>query len=120
MLPVQILRINLMTDSFPAIALGMDPGEKNIMTRKPRQKNEHILSHMWRFISIASVIVTVVALILYINANNVVGIAKARTLVITMIIIFELFLVFAVRSDKYNIWELKNNMSIWRSILIVL
>lgn len=120
MLPVQILRINLMTDSFPAIAVGMDPGEKNIMLRKPRPKGEHILSRMGWFIAIASTIATAAALLLYFSTDHLLGIAKARTLVITMIIVFELFLVFAVRSDRYNIRELKTNKTIRRSILIVL
>jgi len=44
MVAVQILWLNLVTDSLPAIALGMDPAEKDIMLRKPRSKKEHILS----------------------------------------------------------------------------
>lgn len=42
--PVQILWINLVTDTFPAIALGVEPTEKNIMKRKPRGKKSNFLS----------------------------------------------------------------------------
>ncbi len=42
--PVQILWINLVTDTFPAIALGVEPTEKNIMERKPRGRSSNFLS----------------------------------------------------------------------------
>lgn len=44
LLPVQILFVNLITDSLPAIALGVEPVEKDIMKEKPRRKNLHLLS----------------------------------------------------------------------------
>ncbi|MHA0856815.1 cation-translocating P-type ATPase [Paenibacillus sp. CMAA1364] len=40
LLPTQILWINLVTDTLPAIALGVDPGEKDVMKKKPRDSNE--------------------------------------------------------------------------------
>ncbi len=45
LLPIQLLWINLVTDSLPAIALGMEPVEYDIMKRRPRDKNESIFSH---------------------------------------------------------------------------
>lgn len=42
--PVHLLWINLISDCFPAIALGMEPAEKGIMSRKPRSSNSHIFS----------------------------------------------------------------------------
>ncbi|KIS03774.1 calcium-translocating P-type ATPase, PMCA-type [Paucilactobacillus wasatchensis] len=42
--PVQILWINLVTDTFPAIALGVEPTEKNIMKRPPRGRKSNFLS----------------------------------------------------------------------------
>jgi P-type Ca2+ transporter type 2C len=44
LLPVQILWMNLITDGLPAMALGIDPPEKNIMDRKATRKKEQILS----------------------------------------------------------------------------
>lgn len=43
--PVQILWINLVTDTFPAIALGVEKGEKNIMQQKPRGSKSNFLSN---------------------------------------------------------------------------
>jgi len=45
LLSMQLLWINLVTDSLPAIALGMEPVEKDIMDRKPRPKDESIFAH---------------------------------------------------------------------------
>jgi Ca2+-transporting ATPase len=42
--PVHLLWINLISDCFPAIALGMEPAEQGIMSRKPRSSNSHIFS----------------------------------------------------------------------------
>ncbi|MBM6614615.1 cation-translocating P-type ATPase [Desemzia sp. RIT804] len=41
---LQLLFINLVNDSIPAIALGMEPGEPNVMNRKPRNPNEGIFA----------------------------------------------------------------------------
>ncbi len=42
--PVHLLFINLLTDSLPAIALGLEPGSKDVMKEKPRPMNESILT----------------------------------------------------------------------------
>ncbi len=45
LLPIQILLVNLVTDGLPAIALGLEPPEKNTMNVRPRQKNEGVFSN---------------------------------------------------------------------------
>ncbi len=45
LMPVQLLWINLVTDSLPALALGMEPVEKDVMRRKPRAKTESLFAH---------------------------------------------------------------------------
>lgn len=44
LLPVQILFVNIITDSLPAIALGVEPVEKEIMAEKPRRKKDNLFS----------------------------------------------------------------------------
>lgn len=44
LLPIHLLWINLVTDTFPAIALGMEPAEKDLMSRKPRGRNSNLFS----------------------------------------------------------------------------
>lgn len=59
LLPLQILYLNVITDVFPALALGMGPGEDNIMKRKPRPKNEPVLTfNHWKAIGGWSVIIS--------------------------------------------------------------
>lgn len=45
LIPTQILWINLITDTLPAIALGIDPGDKDVMRQKPRDPNESFFAH---------------------------------------------------------------------------
>ncbi len=42
--PIHILWVNLITDTFPALALGMDPGDPNALKRKPRKPNESLFA----------------------------------------------------------------------------
>ena len=44
LLPIQLLWVNLVTDSLPAIALGLDPSEKDIMERKPENSKKSMFS----------------------------------------------------------------------------
>jgi magnesium-transporting ATPase (P-type) len=59
LLAIQILWVNLVTDGLPAIALGFDPGEPDVMKRKPRATDESIFAHgvgrriIWRSIFLA-------------------------------------------------------------------
>ena len=59
-LPLQILFLNLVTDVFPALALGMGEGDKSIMKEKPRESAESILTgNHWKMIGVYSLIITV-------------------------------------------------------------
>ncbi len=66
LLPVQILWMNLITDGLPALALGINPAEPNIMERKASKRRERILSRrgLWQ-ISWQGLILTVGALFIY-------------------------------------------------------
>jgi len=59
LLPLQILYLNVITDVFPALALGMGPGEDNIMERNPRPKKEPVLTFAhWKAIGGWSMIIS--------------------------------------------------------------
>lgn len=66
LIPVHILWINLVTDSFPALALGVDPPEPDIMGKKPREPEESIFARgLGISIGVKGVIIGLVALLAF-------------------------------------------------------
>jgi P-type Ca2+ transporter type 2C len=101
-LPLQLLWVNLITEALPAIALGTDTAEKDIMSLKPRNPKESIFKELMSFSLLAGVLSAMASLFLYFKVVNDYSIERTRTLMFTTIVIFELFLVFSVRfSDKH-------------------
>ena len=105
--PVQLLWINLVTDGLPALALGVDPYPKDIMDRRPRNPKEGVLSReVVGLIGVIAVILTLGTLGLFQLEIGIGGsVEKARTMAFTVLVMFELFLVFALRSPRENIWR---------------
>jgi len=107
LLPLQILWVNLVTDGLPALALGSDPAEKDIMKRKPRSSKETILSGTKGFIITTTIVATIIVLGLfsleYFTTSN---LERARTIALTTLIFFELFLAFSCRSKTKNIFQM--------------
>lgn len=97
LLALQILWLNLVTDSLPALALGTTPAEEDIMKRKPRDPKESIFKDMKGFIITVGIIGAVITLtsFLYIKDTD-----KARTFVLTTIVLFELFVALSCESPK--------------------
>jgi Ca2+-transporting ATPase len=63
LLPTQILWINLITDSLPAISLGIDPGDKDVMRKKPRNPKESFFAHgAWLRAIIGGVLIGILTL----------------------------------------------------------
>lgn len=98
LLPLQILWINLITDSFPALSLVFEK-EENVMNTKPR-KEKSILDSIWRFIIFAGVLTFAVKFTLFLKFFNHLPIEEVRTMVLTGAILFELFFVYTCRSEK--------------------
>jgi len=104
-LPTQLLWINLITDSLPALSLGLDSKEKDIMQRKPRSPKETILHSSFPFIIIAGILAFIVTFAVFITElPN--GLEKARTMAFTTTIIFEMFFVFNCRSEKKSAFRI--------------
>jgi P-type Ca2+ transporter type 2C len=106
---IQILWINLVTDGLPAMALSVDPHEKDIMKRKPRDAKESILSK-----SLTSDILFLGCLIgfaslglfkLYLSS----GLIKAQTITFTAIVLFEVARLQAIRS-KFSLGIFSNKL----------
>ncbi len=99
LLPLQILWINLITDSFPALTLVFEKPE-NVMKSKPRREKS-LFKGIWKFLIVAGSLKFLVLLLVYlINMGNNVPIEKVRTMVLMTVIFFELTFVYVCRSNK--------------------
>ncbi|MEM5853916.1 MAG: cation-translocating P-type ATPase [Candidatus Aenigmatarchaeota archaeon] len=106
LLPLQILWLNLITDTFPALSLAADPYEKDIMRRKPRDRKESILYGMLPMILIASVVNFVSETLVFFYAwNSGYSLEKVRTMTLTVAVFFQLFFVFNCRSDEKSVFK---------------
>ena len=103
---IQLLFINLINDSLPAIALGLEPPEKNIMNDKPRNINDGILSDgIGRIVILRGVIigvVTIIAQYIGLKVSSELGTAMA----FSTILLARIFQTIAARSDYYASIEL--------------
>ncbi|MFO7295288.1 MAG: calcium-transporting P-type ATPase, PMR1-type [Clostridia bacterium] len=106
LLPIHILWINLVTDSFPALALGMEPAEKDIMDKKPRDPNARIFSRgMVRRIVYQGFLTGILTLLAFtIGLRD--GLDIARTMAFAALTFGELVHVLNVRSNKYSIFRI--------------
>ncbi len=108
-LPLQILWLNLLTDGLPAMALGLDPPDEDVMDRPPRDPQEEIYHGMLRFILVAAIVAAAASLVPFAAELRVTGdVARARTLAFTIAVVFELFLALNCRSPKkyvYASWK---------------
>ena len=102
LLPVQILWINLITDSLPALALAMDPREPDIMQRRPRRRDEGYFSTgriqviVGRGVLMGALAIGAFVYALY---GSDTGLESARTLVFTILVFTQLFQAGIWRSD---------------------
>jgi len=115
LLPLQILWVNLVTDGLPALALGIDNPSENVMRKKPRNKNESILKNTFWFILSSGIIGAILVLGLFYN-NMGFDLDKARTIALTSLIIFELFLVFTIRGEEF-MFNNRTNKYIWLAVI---
>ncbi|MBC7604763.1 MAG: cation-translocating P-type ATPase [Ramlibacter sp.] len=106
LLATQILWLNLITDSWPALAMGMDAAGDDVMARKPRRSSERVIdAAMWWGVIEIGVIVAVVTLLtmdFYLPGGLIEGdreLANARTAGFTVLVFAHLFNCFCARSD---------------------
>ena len=108
--PIQLLWLNLVTDAFPALALGVEPAEPGIMEEDPRDPNSSIISGRTRTDLIAqSIFITVAVLTAYVVGLKFIfpdSIEGAHTMVFTTLITSELLRAFSIRSNKFTLKQL--------------
>jgi len=120
---VQLLWVNLTTDGLPAIALGIDPGDPDLMERKPRDPNESVFTRDVK-VYLTAVPILMSALLLYgyfmyqpwLSEH---ALREARTQLLTAMILMELANALSARSLKYTVFEVGvfKNKFLWIAIL---
>lgn len=105
---IQILFVNLATDGLPALALGVDPPEKDIMYDRPRPKNENIFARgLTEKIALRGSLIgicTVLAFIVGKRYNY--SLETCRTIALSTLVLSQLIHVFECRSEKHSLFEI--------------
>lgn len=106
---VQILWINLVTDTFMVIPLGLEPGEKRNMSRPPNKPNSSLFSKfMISRIALTTVVMATVVLGMYIFFLNAKGVEYARTITFNALVVIQWASAFNFRSDYESLfWRIR-------------
>lgn len=125
LLPLQILFLNLVTDVFPALALGACEAEPGIMRQAPRPREEPLISrHHWTRIIVHSLLITVAVLGGVEIAAHLPGLEHAHPLTAAFLILTlsQLWHVFNMRADQDRLFnnEVTRNPWVWAAILLCL
>ena len=126
LLATQILWINLVTDSGPALAMGVDPSSGDVMARPPRRRDERVIdARMWSgVIQVGAVmaLATLLTIDIYLPGGLIEGthtLDNARTAGFTVLVLAQLFNCFNARSDRRSAFaSLFVNRWLWGSIAL--
>lgn len=123
LLPLQILYINAVNDTFPALALGMGKGAQNLMNRPPRDPEESILTiQSWITIVIYGLIIGATILTAYFLAEQKLGFThdQANTVSFISLGFARLWHVFNMRQNDSGIFlnEITRNRFLWGTLFL--
>ncbi|MGI5865130.1 MAG: HAD-IC family P-type ATPase, partial [Myxococcales bacterium] len=126
LIAVQILWINLLTDSGPALALGIDPADPSLMSRPPRDPKSHVITRdMWIGIVIVGLVMaagTLLVMDAYLPGGLIEGdkdVPYARTMAFTTLVFFQLVNVFNARSGYETAFKgLFKNRWVWGAVAL--
>lgn len=128
LLATQILWINLVTDGPPALALGLDPADPNVMDQPPRIQGSGVITRrMWFGIVFVGLIMAVGTLGV-LDASLPGGLIPnqggtldyARTMAFTTLMLFQIFNVFNARSDERSAFRAQHNWWLWGALALSL
>ncbi len=119
LLPIQLLWINLVTDSYPALALATEASDKQIMSRPPRHPRESIFAHglgvhvIWVGLLMAAVTLGTQAWSIKIGTHW-------QTMVFTVLALSQMGHVLAIRSEKESLFNqgLFSNLSLLSAVIL--
>ena len=121
LLSMQLLWINLVTDSLPAIALGMEAVESDVMDRKPKPKNEGIFAHgLGVRVVLQGFMFAILSLIGFVVGEKVTGtLAGGQTLTFMTLAISQIVQAYNMRSEHslFKIGPFSNHKLNWACLI---
>ena len=120
LLAIQLLWVNLVTDSLPAIAIGLEPPEKDIMNRKPVDSKKGIFADgLWNKIIVEGIMIGMLTLVAFSIGNKYYGIEVGRTMAFIAIGVLELVHSFNIKSEQsiFKVGILENKFLIGSFLL---
>jgi Ca2+-transporting ATPase len=120
---IQLLWVNLTTDGLPAIALGIDPGDPDLMEKKPRDPNESVwTTDVKLYLTLTPIIMSIMLLygyFMYRPWENAFQLTEARTQLLTAMILMELANAISARSLKFPVFKVGvfKNKFLWYAVL---
>jgi Ca2+-transporting ATPase len=118
LIPMQILWMNLVTDGLPAIALGLDPVERDIMLQKPRNPREGVFARgLWKRILFSGITISMAALAIFVFSLWYYPgeLERSRTMAFTTLVLAQLIFAFQCRWERHSIFD----MGIWGNIYLI-
>ncbi|RBP99594.1 cation-translocating P-type ATPase [Bifidobacterium xylocopae] len=107
-LPLQMLWINFVTNGVQDIALGFEPGDGDELDSPPRSGSEGLLSKvLWSRVAVCGLwMATCVLVLFHVSLSHGMGLAHARTLALTLLVLFNFFVAMSARSQTKLIVQL--------------
>jgi P-type Ca2+ transporter type 2C len=126
LLATQILWLNLITDSWPALAMGIDPSTDDVMARKPRRLTERVIdARMWAGVMEIGLVVALASLLtmdMYMPGGLIEGegdLTTARTAGFTVLVVAHLLNCFNARSETTSAFhQLFVNPWLWAALAL--
>jgi len=119
LVPIQLLVLNLITDGAPALALGVEKGDPDIMEQKPRRVDEPIINRdMIIGIAVQTVAITLAVLTAF-QIGLGTGEAHARTMAFATLSISELLRAYTSRSERYSLFAIGVFTNKWMQVAVV-
>ncbi len=124
LLATQLLWVNLITDSGPALAMGMEPPSGDVMSRPPRRLSDRVIDlRMWMDVLLNGLVIAVCTLLTldgYLPGGLLEGqegLDVARTAAFTVLVLAQLFNAFSARSDMRSVFQSGNtNLWLWGAV----
>ncbi len=120
LLPLQILLMNLLTDDFPALGLGLENEEKDIMTRPPRDPKESPITNKILILVVLFGLIMGLGTFLVFALYQGTDLRKAQTVAFTALVMIQMFAVVSSRSLRFSWKKINPFTNLWLSGAICL